>query len=100
MTAAASLLTERAIAHWRVSSERLLASSRAFTATKENALEKGLIAYAASNPLNALNKGFLIATKGGKRVSSARDISEGDELTLQAKDGRMVTTVKEITYDI
>ena len=97
---AASLLTERAIARWRVSSEKLLSASRAFMTNKDNLLDKTLVAYAAVNPLNSLNKGFFSATKDGKRISSVHDARVGDDLTLRAKDGKIITTVKEIKYDV
>ena len=100
LSGSASLLTERAVAKWRVSSEKLLASSRAFSSNKEALLEKTLISYAAANPLNSLNKGFFAVSKDNKKITSAREVAVGDELTLRAKDGAMLAQVKEIKYDV
>ncbi|MBO4472342.1 MAG: exodeoxyribonuclease VII large subunit, partial [Clostridia bacterium] len=100
MTASASLLTERAVAKWRVKNEKLLSAARVFTTNKETMLEKTLITYGAANPLNSLNKGFFSASIRGKRIVSVADALIGDELTLQAKDGKLLTTVKEIKYDV
>ena len=100
MSGAASLLTERSIAKWRVQNERLLSASRVFTSNKENLLEKTLLAYGAANPLSTLKKGFFSASIAGKRISSVHDAEVGNELTLQAKDGKMITTIKEIKYDV
>jgi len=100
MTASASLLTERAVAKWRVMNEKLLSAARVFTTNKETLLEKTLITYGAANPLNSLNKGFFSASIRGKRIVSVADALIGDELTLQAKDGKLLTTVKEIKNDV
>ena len=100
MRGAASLLTERAISEWRVLTGRLLSASASFGTKKENMLEKALLSYGAANPLTYLGKGYFSATKRGKRIVSVSEVVVGDDLTLRAIDGALITTVKEIKYDV
>ena len=46
------------------------------------------------NPASVLRRGYSIAMAGGRVVSSAGELSPGDELTTVFADGRVVSTVR------
>lgn len=48
----------------------------------------------AANPQRALERGFLIALKNGRRTSSAASFAPGDRLTLMFRDGKVEAEVK------
>ena len=96
LTHAATLITEKTINRFQLSLSGLTNGSKTFLTQKENALDKALISYNASNPLNILGKGYFGAVKDGKRITSVNDVSVGDALELIAKDGKITTNVKEI----
>ena len=92
----ATLILEKTIAKCRRSVDRFIASGNTFARKKENELEKALLSYAAVNPLSSLEKGFFAVSKEGKRVSSVAELHIGDAVLLTAKDGKALTTIKEI----
>jgi len=51
----------------------------------------------AVDPRRALERGFLLALKDGRRVDSAIAFTPGDHLTLLFRDGRLDATVTTIT---
>lgn len=97
LTNLATLSTERAAGRFKLSLTNLTNAVKTYSATKDAALEKALIAYEAASPLKILEKGYFGVTKGSKRVASVQDVAVGDDLTLVAKDGKIHTKVKEIT---
>lgn len=97
LTNLATLSTERAAGRFKLSLTNLTNAVKTYSATKDAALEKALIAYEAASPLRILEKGYFGVTKGSKRVASVQDVAVGDDLTLVAKDGKIHTKVKEIT---
>ncbi len=96
LTHAATLITEKTINRFRLALGALTNGSKSFVTQKENTLDKTLISYNASNPLNILGKGYFGAVKNGKRITSVNDVSVGDKVDLIAKDGKISTNVKEI----
>ena len=51
---------------------------------------------AAIDPRRALDRGFLIALKDGRRTTSAIQFAPGDPLTLLFRDGTVEATVKKV----
>ena len=51
----------------------------------------------AVNPRSALERGFLIALKNGRRAASAGAFVPGDRLSLMFRDGTVEAEVKEVT---
>ena len=97
LTHSATMLTEKSENKYKIALNDLVNASKTYCTAKEGMLDRALIAYNASNPLNILQKGYFGAVKEGKRVTSVTDVAVGDELTLIAKDGKIHTNVKEIT---
>ena len=50
----------------------------------------------AVDPQRALDRGFLIALRNGRRAATAAAFAPGDRLTLLFRDGRVETTVKQV----
>ena len=97
MARSATLITERCEGRAELARKSLVSAGRAFVTEKENSLEKALIAYGAANPLAVIEKGYFVGGKEGKRIRSASELKVGDELLLYAKDGKILTDVKEIS---
>jgi exodeoxyribonuclease VII large subunit len=51
---------------------------------------------AAADPARQLNLGFSLTFARGKLLRSVKDISPGDEITLQLNDGNILSEIKEI----
>ena len=96
LTHSATLITEKAGNRCHVAMNTLVSAAKAFVVAKEATLDKNLIAYDAVSPLAILSRGYLGATKDGKRITSVEEVSVDDDLTLIAKDGYIYTKVKEI----
>ena len=53
----------------------------------------------ALSPLAVLERGYgIIAGEDGKTVRSAAQVNEGDSLTLTLKDGKIITTAREVIH--
>ena len=50
----------------------------------------------AANPQRALDRGFLIALRNGRRAASASAFTPGDRLTLLFRDGQVEAEVKQV----
>ena len=50
----------------------------------------------AANPQRALDRGFLIALRNGRRAASASAFTSGDRLTLLFRDGQVEAEVKQV----
>ena len=72
--------------------DRLLAAVRSAAALRYASetlrIERLCHRIAAASPADVLEKGFVLAVRDGKRVSSASEVKAGDRLTLLFKDGR------------
>lgn len=49
----------------------------------------------ALNPFSVLDRGYLIAKKNGKYISSVKELNQGDTVELILGDGQAVTLIKE-----
>ena len=54
----------------------------------------------AVDPRRALDRGFLLALKDGRRTDSAAAFTPGDRLTLMFRDGTLEATVTAVTPDV
>ena len=99
LTHSAKMITEKADNRYKITVNTLISSAKNFILSKEGMLEKSLIGYQASDPLKIIEKGYFGVMKGEKRITSAAEVSIGDELVLTAKDGNIYTSVKEIKND-
>ena len=53
----------------------------------------------ALSPLAVLERGYgIIASEDGKTVKSVAQVNEGDSLTLTLKDGKVITTAREVIH--
>lgn len=71
-----------------VAYDALLASKRLTFLTNVGKLD-------ALNPLSVMARGYSVAQKGGKTLSSIQEISEGDVITVRLSDGKISATVYE-----
>ena len=53
----------------------------------------------AVNPRSALERGFLIALKNGRRAASAVQFAPGDRLSLMFRDGTVEAEVKKVSKE-
>ena len=53
----------------------------------------------AVNPRRALDRGFLVALKDGRRAASAAAFAAGDRLTLMFRDGTVEAEVKKVSKE-
>ncbi|HCU56250.1 MAG TPA: exodeoxyribonuclease VII large subunit [Clostridiales bacterium] len=96
LSSSARHITDRAFMSEQAAINRMMGAAKVFITAKDGELEKALIAYGAANPLASIEKGFFGATKKGKRITSVQEVAVGDDLLLIAKDGKILTEVKEI----
>ncbi len=74
----------------------------AFTDKMEKAQTKLMVKSAELqhlSPLQILARGYSVATKKGKIVSSKTNINDDDEITLKLKDGDVCFTVNQVRYE-
>ena len=72
--------------------ETLLSDKRLAFLTNVSKLE-------ALNPLSVMARGYSVAQKNGKTVAQMSDVSVGDVITVQLRDGRISATVESKTSD-
>ncbi len=76
--------------------QRLDGSIFAKLTADQNRLAQRAAKLEALSPLGILSRGYSVATgTNGKVISSVRDVSAGDEFSLQLTDGKITATVKE-----
>ena len=51
------------------------------------------------NPLNTLKRGYAIVKKDDKVIQNIKDISKGNEITIQLKDGNIITKVMKVSEE-
>lgn len=51
------------------------------------------------NPLNTLKRGYAIIKKDDKVIQNIKDISKGNEITIQLKDGNIITKVMKVSEE-
>jgi len=51
------------------------------------------------NPLNTLKRGYAIVRKKDKVISNIKDVTKGDELNLQIKNGNIITKVMKVSEE-
>lgn len=62
----------------------------------KNRVEKTELNLHDLSPVKVLGRGYSMVTRGGKVLSSARDLRSGDELELRLKDGSADVGVKQV----
>lgn len=60
-----------------------------------NRLEKSEIVVRYSDPVRVLERGYSIALRDGKAVRSAKELKQGDSLTVRFADGNIETVVNK-----
>lgn len=63
---------------------------------KRLAYEKTVASLGAANPVNILSKGFFYIEGKNGRISAISELSEGDKITINAKDGAACATVDSV----
>ena len=61
---------------------------------KRNAAQNLTALISKLNPLEILKNGYSVLNKNGKRLSSVKDVSVGDDIEVALSDGNFVATVK------
>lgn len=49
------------------------------------------------NPVSMLNRGYVVAYKDGKALTSVKEVKNGDDFTVYLADGEILTTAKSVT---
>lgn len=65
----------------------------------KNRLERAELNLRNLSPLSVLERGYSLVTHGSRIVSSAKELSPGDELTLRLKDGAADVGVRTVRPD-
>ncbi len=87
-------LTERQL-HLDHLSDQLLGSYRSYLAGKRNDLVSLASGLDALSPIKVITRGYSIAVKNGKTVTSVDQTENGDELEIILKDGSLRCSVIE-----
>ncbi len=66
---------------------------------KEN-LKNHFIHLDALNPLNIISKGYCVVTKEAQTIGSVNEVDVDDDLVLRFKDGKVVTSVREVKDEL
>jgi exodeoxyribonuclease VII large subunit len=53
----------------------------------------------AGNPLRLLNRGYCVIERENRPITSAHQITKGDQVLLRLADGTGIAKIKEVTYD-
>lgn len=53
----------------------------------------------AGDPLRLLNRGYCMVERENQPITSAHQISKGDQVLLRLADGTGIAKIKEVTYD-
>ena len=75
---------------------RMRTAEEQFLIKRRFRLEKAELQIRTSGVASALDRGFTVATRGGKTLRSAGELVSGDEIVLHFRDGRARTRVLEI----
>ena len=68
---------------------------RTFIHTKEHMLSEKAAVISALNPLSVLMRGYAIAYKNTKVITSADEVSVGDEIRIKLNDGEIIAEVRQ-----
>lgn len=64
--------------------------------SKNNELQNLIALISKLNPLEILKSGYSVVCKNGKRLSSASQVEDGDELEISLSDGKVNAVVKKV----
>lgn len=70
-------------------SEKLIRFMNIYISDKENKLIAAKGKLDGLNPLNVLNRGYAIAEKGEKIITSSKQLKDGDDFTVILSDGKI-----------
>lgn len=82
-------IRERRYNHLILQSKRLSTAMENYISAKENNLAAYKKKLDALNPMNVLDRGYAIVEKNDEIISSAKALSEGDNITVKFCDGKI-----------
>ncbi len=68
---------------------------RTFIHSKEHMLSEKAAVISALNPLSVLMRGYAIAYKNTKAITSAEEVSVGDEIRIKLNNGEIIAEVRQ-----
>ncbi len=81
--------------------DRLLSAGRRLVPDRQRSLGELARTLHAVSPLPTLERGYAVLTHGktGRSISSVAQVKPGDPLSAQLRDGRVLSTVEEVTHE-
>lgn len=67
--------------------------------SKREGLQKAMAVLDSLSPLKVLDRGFSMVVQNGKIISEARDLKEGDEITVRMSEGSVDATITKVKED-